>query len=75
MVKPALTEYKEAFEMFDKGTHKILFKQVGNLARALGEDPTNLQVLKVLGNPNKEGSLVYAVTWFPWDGFTDTACR
>jgi len=52
-----LSECKEAFELFDKGTSKIYVGQVGSLIRALGEDPTNADVNKVLGNPKKEGML------------------
>ncbi|XP_076819285.1 myosin catalytic light chain, smooth muscle-like isoform X7 [Clavelina lepadiformis] len=49
-----LADFKEAFELFDRGTEKIFFNQVGSLIRALGEDPTNADVNKVLGNPKKE---------------------
>lgn len=51
----SLLDYKEAFELFDRGTNKITYDQVGSLIRALGEDPTNADVSKVLGNPKKEG--------------------
>ena len=53
-----LTEYREAFELFDKGTDKIYYFQVAHLVRALGEEPTNFDVLKVLGYPNEKGNEV-----------------
>ena len=53
---PFLLDYKEAFELFDRGTDKIFYNQVGSLIRALGQDPTNSDVSKVLGNPSREGN-------------------
>ncbi|XP_009862438.1 myosin light chain 3, skeletal muscle isoform isoform X7 [Ciona intestinalis] len=49
-----LSEFKEAFELFDRGQDKIPYSLVGSLIRALGDDPTNADVNKVLGNPKKE---------------------
>ncbi|XP_025218851.1 myosin light polypeptide 6-like [Theropithecus gelada] len=45
-------EFKEAFQLFDRiGDGKILCNQYGDVMRALGQNPTNTEVLKVLGNP------------------------
>uniref|UniRef100_A0A2K5MYN3 EF-hand domain-containing protein n=1 Tax=Cercocebus atys TaxID=9531 RepID=A0A2K5MYN3_CERAT len=45
-------EFKEAFQLFDRiGDGKILCNQCGDVMRALGQNPTNTEVLKVLGNP------------------------
>lgn len=51
-----LAEFKEAFLLFDKvGDGKIGFSQCGEVMRALGQNPINADVAKVLGNPKPEG--------------------
>lgn len=51
-----LAEFKEAFLLFDRtGDGKISFSQCGDVMRALGQNPVNAEVLKVLGNPKAEG--------------------
>ncbi|XP_037353996.1 myosin light chain 6B [Talpa occidentalis] len=53
--KDQLEEFKEAFELFDRvGDGKILYSQCGDLMRALGQNPTNAEVHKVLGNPKND---------------------
>ena len=53
---PYISEFREAFELFDRvGDGKILYSQCGDLMRALGQNPTNAEVLKVLGNPKSDG--------------------
>nr|KAF6374653.1 myosin light chain 6B [Pipistrellus kuhlii] len=53
--KDQLEEFKEAFELFDRvGDGKILYSQCGDLMRALGQNPTNAEVLKILGNPKSD---------------------
>uniref|UniRef100_A0A8C6ZGZ6 Myosin light chain 1 n=1 Tax=Nothoprocta perdicaria TaxID=30464 RepID=A0A8C6ZGZ6_NOTPE len=59
--RPALThalppaDFKEAFLLFDRtGDAKITLSQVGDIVRALGQNPTNAEVNKILGNPSKE---------------------
>uniref|UniRef100_A0A3Q3L587 EF-hand domain-containing protein n=1 Tax=Mastacembelus armatus TaxID=205130 RepID=A0A3Q3L587_9TELE len=48
--------FKEAFLLFDRtGDGKICFSQCGDVMRALGQNPVNAEVLKVLGNPKAEG--------------------
>ncbi|XP_043301388.1 myosin light chain 1/3, skeletal muscle isoform isoform X1 [Cervus canadensis] len=48
-------EFKEAFLLFDRtGECKITLNQVGDVLRALGTNPTNAEVKKVLGNPSNE---------------------
>lgn len=52
------TEFKEAFLLFDRtGEGKICYSQCGDVMRALGQNPVNAEVLKVLGNPKSEGKL------------------
>uniref|UniRef100_A0AC11AXX1 Myosin light chain 6 n=1 Tax=Ovis aries TaxID=9940 RepID=A0AC11AXX1_SHEEP len=47
--------FKEAFQLFDRtGDGKILYSQCGDVMRALGQNPTNAEVLKVLGNPKSD---------------------
>uniref|UniRef100_A0A8C8EZY2 EF-hand domain-containing protein n=1 Tax=Oncorhynchus tshawytscha TaxID=74940 RepID=A0A8C8EZY2_ONCTS len=47
--------FKEAFLLFDRtGDGKISYSQCGDVMRALGQNPVNAEVLKVLGNPKSE---------------------
>ncbi|XP_045444032.1 myosin light polypeptide 6 isoform X2 [Pipistrellus kuhlii] len=53
--EPHALEFKEAFQLFDRtGDGKILYSQCGDVMRALGQNPTNAEVLKVLGNPKSD---------------------
>ncbi|KAF5924453.1 hypothetical protein HPG69_018854 [Diceros bicornis minor] len=50
-------EFKEAFSLFDRtptGEMKITYGQCGDVLRALGQNPTNAEVLRVLGKPKAE---------------------
>ncbi|XP_068598733.1 myosin light polypeptide 6-like isoform X1 [Brachionichthys hirsutus] len=48
-------DYKDAFLLFDRsGEGKISYSQCGDVMRALGQNPINAEVLKVLGNPKLE---------------------
>ncbi|XP_038610299.1 myosin light chain 4 [Tachyglossus aculeatus] len=52
-----IEEFKEAFSLFDRtatGEMKISYSQCGDVLRALGQNPTNADVLKVLGKPKPE---------------------
>uniref|UniRef100_A0A8C4R5F8 Zgc:153867 n=1 Tax=Eptatretus burgeri TaxID=7764 RepID=A0A8C4R5F8_EPTBU len=50
-----IDEYKEAFLLFDRtGKQKITYGQCGDVMRALGQNPTNAEVMKVLGKPKPE---------------------
>ncbi|KAL7891427.1 hypothetical protein AOLI_G00009030 [Acnodon oligacanthus] len=50
-----ISEFKEAFLLFDRtGDGKISYSQCGDVMRALGQNPVNAEVLKVLGNPKAE---------------------
>ncbi|XP_068022423.1 myosin light chain, embryonic isoform X1 [Melanerpes formicivorus] len=52
-----IEEFKEAFSLFDRtptGTMQISYTQCGDVLRALGHNPTNAEVLKVLGKPRPE---------------------
>lgn len=56
---PFPTEFKEAFLLFDrtpKGEMKITYGQCGDVLRALGQNPTQAEVLRVLGKPKQEGN-------------------
>uniref|UniRef100_A0AAA9TS68 Myosin light chain 4 n=1 Tax=Bos taurus TaxID=9913 RepID=A0AAA9TS68_BOVIN len=51
------SEFKEAFSLFDRtptGELKIAYGQCGDVLRALGQNPTNAEVLRVLGKPKPE---------------------
>ncbi|XP_053262164.1 myosin light polypeptide 6-like [Podarcis raffonei] len=48
-------DFKEALQLFDRtGDGKILYSQCGDIMRALGHNPTNAEVMKVLGNPKSD---------------------
>ncbi|XP_058140447.1 myosin light chain 4 isoform X2 [Dasypus novemcinctus] len=52
-----IEEFKEAFSLFDRtpaGEMKISYGQCGDVLRALGQNPTNAEVLRVLGKPKPE---------------------
>ncbi|XP_036400662.1 myosin light chain 3, skeletal muscle isoform-like [Megalops cyprinoides] len=50
-----LEDFKEAFGLFDRvGDSKVAFNQVADLMRALGQNPTNKDVVAILGNPSAE---------------------
>lgn len=52
------TEFKEAFVLFDKtpkGEMKISYAQCGDVMRALGQNPTNAEVMSMLGKPKPDG--------------------
>uniref|UniRef100_A0A8C4KX39 Myosin light chain 3 n=1 Tax=Dromaius novaehollandiae TaxID=8790 RepID=A0A8C4KX39_DRONO len=53
----SLPEFKEAFSLFDrtpKSEMKITYAQCGDVLRALGQNPTQAEVMKVLGRPKPE---------------------
>ena len=51
-----ISEFREAFQLFDRsGDERIKFNQAGDVFRALGQNPTNKEVMKVLNNPTPEG--------------------
>uniref|UniRef100_A0A8C5JE27 Uncharacterized protein n=1 Tax=Junco hyemalis TaxID=40217 RepID=A0A8C5JE27_JUNHY len=57
----AAVEFKEAFSLFDrtpKSEMKITYAQCGDVLRALGQNPTQAEVMKLLGRPKPEG-------WWP----------
>ncbi|XP_049584113.1 myosin light chain 1, skeletal muscle isoform [Syngnathus scovelli] len=50
-----LEDYKEAFGLFDRvGDNKVAYSQIADIMRALGQNPTNKDVNKLLGNPSAE---------------------
>lgn len=52
-----IEEFRDAFTLFDEtptGELKITFAQCGDVMRALGHNPTNDEVLKLLGRPKVE---------------------
>ncbi|VFV17245.1 myosin light chain 3-like [Lynx pardinus] len=52
-----IEEFKEAFMLFDrtpKCEMKITYGQCGDVLRALGQNPTQAEVLRVLGRPKQE---------------------
>ncbi|XP_061052624.1 myosin light chain 3 [Eubalaena glacialis] len=52
-----IEEFKEAFTLYDrtpKSEMKITYGQCGDVLRALGQNPTQAEVLRVLGKPKQE---------------------
>lgn len=57
---PSITDFKEAFGLFDRvGDNKVAFNQVADIMRALGQNPTNKDVKKILGDPSADGKTLY----------------
>ena len=58
--RPApLTEYKEAFALFDKkGTGAVPRETLGDLLRALGQNPTQAEVADIVASAPREGMSV-----------------
>uniref|UniRef100_A0A3B4GK02 Myosin light chain 3 n=1 Tax=Pundamilia nyererei TaxID=303518 RepID=A0A3B4GK02_9CICH len=49
--------FKDAFQLFDRtptSEMKITYAQCGDLIRALGQNPTNTEIMYVLGKPKAE---------------------
>lgn len=54
----SFADYREAFGLFDRvGDNKVAYNQIADIMRALGQNPTNKEVIKMLGNPNTEGKM------------------
>ena len=55
-----ITEYRQAFRLFDKdGSKKITTKELGNVLRSLGENPTELDLKEMIKeiDTNKDGNV------------------
>jgi Ca2+-binding EF-hand superfamily protein len=51
-----LSEYKEAFALFDKrGTGAVPRETLGDLLRALGQNPTQAEVADIVASAPREG--------------------
>ncbi len=52
----SLAEYKEAFALFDKkGTGAVPRETLGDLLRALGQNPTQAEVADIVANAPRDG--------------------
>ncbi|KAL6103895.1 uncharacterized protein ACO6RY_13749 [Pungitius sinensis] len=52
-----IEDFKDAFQLFDRtpaNEMKITYAQCGDLIRALGQNPTNTEMMYVLGKPTPE---------------------
>ncbi|XP_077471281.1 myosin, light chain 13 isoform X2 [Stigmatopora argus] len=52
-----IEDFKDAFQLFDRTPNsemKITYGQCGDLIRALGQNPTNAEIMYVLGRPKAE---------------------
>ncbi|EGV96074.1 Myosin light polypeptide 6, partial [Cricetulus griseus] len=57
------TEFKEVCQLFDRtGDGLYLSHKHGDMMKALGQNPTNTEVLEVLGNPKNDEMNVDVVT-------------
>ncbi|KAJ0070097.1 hypothetical protein NL108_002415, partial [Boleophthalmus pectinirostris] len=53
--RPMNENYREAFGLFDRvGDNKVAYNQLADIMRALGQNPTNKDVTKLLGNPSAD---------------------
>uniref|UniRef100_A0A8C3GCT8 Myosin, light chain 1, alkali; skeletal, fast n=1 Tax=Cyclopterus lumpus TaxID=8103 RepID=A0A8C3GCT8_CYCLU len=52
---PSAADYREAFGLFDRvGDNKVAYNQVADIMRALGQNPTNKEVNRLLGMPSAD---------------------
>uniref|UniRef100_A0A673LWX3 Myosin light chain 3, skeletal muscle isoform n=1 Tax=Sinocyclocheilus rhinocerous TaxID=307959 RepID=A0A673LWX3_9TELE len=52
---PSVTDFKESFGLFDRvGDSKVAYNQIADIMRALGQNPTNKDVKKILGDPSAD---------------------
>ncbi|XP_061547460.1 myosin light chain 1, skeletal muscle isoform [Phycodurus eques] len=59
-----MEDYKEAFGLFDRvGDNKVAYNQIADIMRALGQNPTNKDVNKMLGTPSAEDMANKRVTF------------
>ncbi|KAG7247960.1 hypothetical protein CRUP_031630, partial [Coryphaenoides rupestris] len=52
-----IEDFKDAFQLFDRtpaNEMKITYAQCGDVIRALGQNPTNIEIMYVLGKPKAE---------------------
>ena len=53
----SISEYKEAFALYDKkGTGAIPREQLGDILRALGQNPTQAEVADIVASAPREGT-------------------
>lgn len=63
----SVLDFKDAFQLFDRtpaNEMKITYAQCGDLIRALGQNPTQAEIMHVLGKPKAEGGPLHD-GWFP----------
>ena len=55
-----LPEYKEAFALFDKrGTGAVPRETLGDLLRALGQNPTQAEVSEIVASAPRDGKWLH----------------
>lgn len=61
---PYFTEYKEAFALFDKrGTGAVPREVLGDLLRALGQNPTQAEVADIVNSAPRDGMPWTRLVW------------
>ena len=64
----AFVEYKEAFALFDKrGTGAVPRETLGDLLRALGQNPTQAEVAEIVGSAPRDGEHSHYTSFCPMD--------
>merc|ERR1739838_117351 len=59
-----MDDYREAFGLFDRvGDSKVAYNQIADIMRALGQNPTNKEVNKILGSPSADDMVQKRVTF------------
>lgn len=59
-----VVEYKEAFALFDKkGTGGVPRETLGDLLRALGQNPTQAEVSEIIASAPREGATSLVITF------------
>lgn len=63
-----MAEYKEAFALFDKkGTGAVPREVLGDLLRALGQNPTQAEVADIIASAPRDGACLYYSTYIATD--------
>lgn len=70
------SEYKEAFALFDKrGTGAIPREVLGDLLRALGQNPTQAEVADIVAGAPREGAYIVSLLCLPVLTARAVVCR
>ena len=65
MTEEQIAEFKEAFTLFDKdGDGTVTTKQLGTIMRALGQNPTEVELQDMINEVDADGKILINQFWF-----------